>query len=130
MTIMVSAVPVWSVDRLEKACRKAFLERARVKAGELPPNTAATAGWDSGSDSGLVLVKLDALKVGLQAGVVHELIHVVLGWPIQGFDKETSETIVEALEEKLDRYINQSPRRIRWWRRQIGLWIEIKTLRR
>lgn len=108
-----------------------FLERLRLRASECAPADAAVAVYTKGTpNSGPVVVLLDALKAGLLAEVVHECVHFVLFDDYAKFDKDLAEAQIEAVEDLLEKYINESPRRIRWWRKQIATWIEVRTRRR
>ena len=113
---MVSATPAWSLERLERACRKVLASRSNLSLKSLPAHIAADVTW---AGEGKAKIRVDGHKVGVRTAVIHELLHVVLDDELRNFDTQTEEAIIEALEEKLDRRIAASRRRMSWWRKTI-----------
>ena len=107
----------WNLESLEFALRKALLERARVRVGELSPDRSADAVYVRG---GAARIRVDDHKVGVLPGVLHELLHVVLDEEFERFETEIEEILVEALELALSTKVAQSARRVAWWRKAIA----------
>lgn len=65
------------------------------------------------------LILLDPYLGGLIESVIHELLHIHQKRPTKGLGRELEEAHMEAFEDRVVRYVNQSAQRIRWWRRCI-----------
>jgi len=113
---MASVHPAWSLERLENACRKELLSRARLKLTELPMGKVADVEWVG---DGPRKIRMDHHNDGLRPATLHELLHSVLDDSLSGFDELCSEEIVRSLEGLLDQRICKSRRRLAWWRREI-----------
>jgi hypothetical protein len=107
----------WSLERLEKACRKVLKSRTKLSLAKLPDPTMATATWEG---DGPATVKVDAHSVAILNGVLHELLHVVLDEVLTVFDQELEEEVIEAFEEALCVYVRKSRSRGLWWRKAIA----------
>lgn len=105
----------WTVERVERACRAAFMEQAKLKLGKLPHRLAADLHWKNDK----IQLRVDGHKNGLITGTVHELLHYVLAESVRDFDEELEEVIVLALENFMHERIMRSPRRTEWWRKAI-----------
>jgi len=114
---MASAPAAWNLERLENACRKVLASRSNLALKNLPDHVAADVTW---AGEGKAKIRVDGHKVGVRTAVIHELLHVVLDQEMTAFDDSVEELIVEALEDLMDRKINNSRRRIAWWRRAIA----------
>ena len=106
----------WTSERLERALRKALIDRASLKVRELPILTSADVSWTSETKAKM---RVDNHEVALRAGVLHELIHFVLDDQLRAFDEQLQEPVVEALEAAMDMRIAMSKSRRHWWRREI-----------
>ena len=113
---MASVRPAWSLERLERACRKELLSRARLKLTELPMGKVADVTW---TGEGVRKIRMDHHNDGLRPATLHELLHSVLDDSLVGFDELCSEEIVRGLERLLDQRICKSMRRLEWWRKNI-----------
>ena len=112
---MASAPPAWSLDRLERALRKALLSDSRIRLGELRSPFLAQVTYGSEAPR----ISVDQHKIGVRTAVLHELIHVVLDQELSRYDRDLEECIVEALETLMDNRIADSRRRSLWWRQAI-----------
>jgi hypothetical protein len=106
----------WSLERLEKACRKVLKSRTKLSLAKLPDPTMATATWESDRP---VIIKVDNQSVALLNGVIHELLHVVLDDDLTLYDQPLEEAIIEAFEEAVCDYVKRSRSRLSWWRKEI-----------
>lgn len=106
----------WTAELLERACRDALLERARIRFRKLN-NSLAEAEWTSGHRA--AQVQVDDHKIGRRAGTIHELLHLVLDDVLTDFDEGLQEVIILAFEDHLDEIIAKSKRRDAWWRKHI-----------
>lgn len=107
----------WSMDRLERECRKALVERTKLTTANLRDHAADVEPMRGGRIS----VRVDNHLSAMLDGVVHELLHQVLEPDLDGvFDAECEETIVLALEDAMVRRVNRSVGRSRWWRRAVN----------
>ena len=106
----------WTAERLERALRLA-LPRSSLKVRPMPGETAADVEWSDARSK--ARVRLDDHEVAVRAGVLHELMHVVLEDALSGFDSELAEQIILALEKHMDARVARSRRRRLWWRSQI-----------
>lgn len=116
----------WTLVRLERACRKAFMERGRLKMKAL--HNAAEVEW---TDNGLIHAKVDPLVISHIAGVVHEVSHIVLEKELSCFaeywknpatgriEEDLGEIAMNAWEEALLKHISSHKGRKAWWRRAI-----------
>ena len=118
--------PLWTLERLERACRKALVERGRVRLKALE-SVSAQVEW---TDGGLIKADVDPLTVSHIAGVVHELMHPILEKEMEVFVEYTKdgrgewrddlgELAFNAWERALVNLITTSKRRKRWWRSAI-----------
>jgi len=107
----------WTKDSLEQALRKCLLTRASLKVLQLPGKVAADVEW---AGNGKAKVRVDDHETSVRAGVIHELLHVVLDDTLEPFDDYLAEDIVLALERTIDRRVALSPRRLAWWRKAIN----------
>lgn len=117
----------WTLVRLERACRKALIERGRVKFG--PLTNSAEVEWE---DGGPIRAKVDRLTISEIAGVVHELIHPLLEKEMAPFaeyrrnpktgewEEDLGELAMNAWEEALLKFISSHRRRKAWWRDAIS----------
>lgn len=117
----------WTLVRLERACRKAFMERGRLKMKALS-RVSAQVEWTEG---GPIKAEIDPLTVSHIAGVVHELAHTVLYREMQCFaeyrrnahgemEEDLGELAMNAWEEALLKHISSHKRRKEWWRKAIN----------
>lgn len=118
----------WTLVRLERACRKALMERGHLKFRALT-NASASVEW---TDDGPIRASVDPLTVSHIGGVVHELVHPILAkemacfadyWknPLTGLvEEDLGELAMNAWEEALLRYISTHKRRKEWWRKAIN----------
>lgn len=116
----------WTLVRLERACRKALVERGRVKF--MPLAVSARVEWE---DGGPIKADVDRLTVSEIAGVVHELIHPLLEKEMACFaeywrnpttgqvEEDLGELAMNAWEEALLKFISSHRRRKAWWRAAI-----------
>lgn len=112
----------WTLASLERACRKVFVERTRLKFKAMPV-AAAEASWVG---DGPVQTALDPFSVSHLAGVLHELLHIVLEQELEPFaeygprmKREPAEIAIDAWEAALVNEVLASPRRKAWWRAAI-----------
>lgn len=116
---------LWTLVRLERACRKAFMERGRLKLK--PMTVSAQVEW---TDNGLIKTEIDPLTISHIAGVLHELSHAVLENEMACFaeyrrnahgewDEDLGELAMNAWEEALLKFISSHKRRKAWWREAI-----------
>jgi hypothetical protein len=87
------------------------------------PTASARVEW---TDGGTIKADVDPLSTGHLAGVLHELMHIVLQDELKPFaeygmggKREPAELALEAWEAALAREILSSPRRKSWWRKAI-----------
>jgi hypothetical protein len=118
--------PQWTLVKLERACRKAFTERGRLKMK--PLHNAAEVEW---TDNGLIHAKIDPLVISHIAGVVHEVSHIVLEKELACFaeywknpstgriEEDLGEIAMNAWEEALLKHISSHRGRRAWWRNAI-----------
>ena len=106
----------WSLDSLERACRKALPDTS-VKLTHLPESKLADIAWEENTKA---RIRVDGNRIGVLVGVVHELLHYVLDADMQSFDDEVEEEIIVALEKALIERITASKRRLAWWRKAIS----------
>lgn len=109
----------WTLASLERACRKVFSDRTKLKLVKLPSPLTAHVEWVS---NGRASVQVDPHEVTIRMGVLHELLHVVLqdhDDPFPRLDPELSEACIEGLESLMERFISESPGRKSWWRKAI-----------
>lgn len=107
----------WTLDSLERACRKVLMTRSDLKLASLPPGLQADVTYGSQTRA---KIRVDNDKVGMVVGVVHELLHVVLDEDLKNFEHEVEEPIIVALEAVLAERITSSRRRYAWWRKAIA----------
>ena len=117
----------WTLVRLERACRKAFIERGRLKMK--PLNNAAQVEW---TDNGPIKAEIDPLVISHISGVVHEVAHTILEkemacfaeyWrnPATGkLEEDLGELAMNAWEDALLKFISSHRRRKAWWRQAIN----------
>jgi hypothetical protein len=108
----------WTLDSLERALRKALVERASLRVKELPLSHSADVQWVE--PDGRARIRVDSHEVGLRTGVIHELLHPVLDGTLDPFDNELAEEIICAFEARLNTRISLSKRRVEWWRKSIN----------
>lgn len=113
----------WTLASIERACRKVFVERTRLKLRGVPGCASAMASWVG---DGTVTLTIDNFQVSQISGVIHELLHVVLEEEMEPFEeygakmkREPAELSIDAWETALVNEILASPRRKAWWRRAI-----------
>ena len=112
------ARPPWTLDALERACRKVLMERSSLKLRPLPPSRSAQCEWlEPGGHAKMVV---DPQQIGLLTGTIHELLHVALHETLVAFDDNVAEEIISALEAVLVDRISLSKRRVAWWRKAIS----------
>jgi hypothetical protein len=107
----------WTLDALERACRKVLVERSSLRLKALPLSRSADCEWVE--PGGHARMRVDPHQTGLLTGVVHELLHVALSETLAAFDEDLSEEIICALEVRLTTRISLSKRRVAWWRKAI-----------
>lgn len=117
----------WTLVRLERACRSAFMERGRLKMKPLA--NAAEVEW---TDNGLIKTQIDPLVVSHIAGLVHELSHTILEREMAPFaeywrnpatgrtEEDLGELAMNAWEDALLKFISTNKRRKEWWRKAIN----------
>ena len=108
----------WTLDALERACRKVLLERSSLKLKALPLSRSADCEWVE--PDGHARMRVDPHEVGLRTGVVHELLHVALNETLIAFDEDMAEEIICAFEARLNKRISTSKRRVAWWRTAVS----------
>lgn len=64
------------------------------------------------------VVTIDAFRVALLDGLIHELFHHCHYHRLASWGA-AEEPVTEALEDMVVRYINRNERRARWWRRAL-----------
>ena len=118
--------PQWTLVRLERACRKAFVERGRLKLKALP--ISAQVEW---TDGGLIKADIDPLTVSHIGGILHEFVHPILEQEMACFaeyrrntetgkwEEDLGELAMNAWEEALLKFISSHRRRKEWWRKAI-----------
>lgn len=114
----------WTLVRLERACRKALVERGRLRFK--PLTNSAQVEWE---DDGPINADVDPLTISHIAGVVHELIHPLLEKEMacfaeyrrtkNGVEEDLGELAMNAWEEALLKFISSHRRRKAWWRAAI-----------
>lgn len=116
----------WTLVRLERACRKAFIERGRLKFKPLP--VSAQVEW---TDNGPIKAEVDTLTVSQIGGILHEFVHPILEQEIACFadyrrnaetgkwEEDLGELAMNAWEEALLKFISTHRRRKEWWRKAI-----------
>lgn len=114
---MVTRRRRWTATALERACRDALLQRSSVRMGRLPLSRVAEVTWER--PDGHAKMVVDNHGVGIRPAVVHELLHIVLADWLDALDDDLEETIVNALETRLDTQIKLSRRRVAWWRKNV-----------
>ena len=107
----------WTIERLEKECRKVLKSRTSLKLTKLPDSTSAQVQWSTSGGKAAVIV--DGHKVALLNGVLHEILHVVLDQNLTAFDEQLLEGIIETFEDLLAEYVKRSRSRSSWWRDKI-----------
>jgi hypothetical protein len=118
----------WTLDSLERACRKLLVTRTSIAIKELRGIDSAGAEWEPG---GKVRTTVDGFSVSMIHGVVHELLHVVLEEELRPFEeygrdsrgqviREPAELAIGAWEEAIAKLILNSRRRRTWWRTAIA----------
>jgi hypothetical protein len=107
----------WTLDSLERACRKALMDRTSVRLKAMPMSRSADVSWVE--PDGRARVRVDHHEVGLRTGTLHELLHVVLNGALDGFDEDMAEEAVCAIEARMNTRISMSKRRVAWWRKAI-----------
>ena len=116
----------WTLVSLERACRKAFTERGRLKFK--PLSISAQVEW---TDNGPIKAEIDPLTVSYIAGLLHELSHTVLEKELAQFaeyrrnahgewEEDLGELAMNAWEEALLKFISSHKRRKEWWRKAIS----------
>lgn len=110
--------PPWTLDSLERACRKVLMERSSLRLKALPISRSADCEWVE--PDGHAKMRVDPHEVGLRTGTVHELLHVALNETLAAFDEHLAEEVVCAFEARLNARISNSKRRVAWWRRAIN----------
>jgi hypothetical protein len=117
----------WTLVRLERACRKAFMERGRLKMK--PLSVSAQVEW---TDGGPIKAEIDPLTISYIAGVVHEFVHPILDAEMACFadyrrdattgrwEEDLGELAMNAWEEALLKFISSHHRRKEWWRKAIN----------
>lgn len=116
----------WTIENIERACRKDFIERTVVRTGELK-HIVASAEWESGGPTKVVV---DRLLVSELAATLHEVMHRVLEKELSPFvdyttgpdgakRRDAQEVVIDALEEEILLRIRSSERRKAWWRTAI-----------
>lgn len=110
--------PPWTLDAIERACRKVLTERSSLKLKALPLSRSADCEWVE--PGGHAKMRVDPHEVGLRTGTIHELIHVALNESLAGFDDDMAEEIICAFEVRLNTRISLSKRRVAWWRKAIS----------
>lgn len=108
----------WTLDALERACRRVLIERSSLKLKALPLSRSADCEWVE--PGGHARMRVDPHEVGLRTGVVHELLHVALNETLERFDEDMAEEIICAFELRLNKRIALSKRRVAWWRAAIN----------
>lgn len=118
----------WTLVRLERALRKALIERGRLKAKPLS-GVSAQVEW---TDNGPIKAEYDPLTISHIAGVVHELMHPTLQDEMACFaeyrrnartgewEEDLAEIAMNAWEEALLKFISSHRRRKEWWRKAIN----------
>jgi hypothetical protein len=86
----------WTLESLERACRKVLLERSSLRLKALPMSRSADCEWVE--PDGHAKMRVDPHEVGLRTGAVHELLHVVLNDTLSVFDESLAEQVVCAFE--------------------------------
>ena len=117
---------LWTLVRLERACRKAFIERGSLKFKALADS--ARVEWE---ENGPIKAEVDPLTVSHIAGVLHEITHPVLQKEMAPFadyrrdpntgkwEEDLGELAMNAWEEALLKFISSHKRRKAWWRAAI-----------
>lgn len=105
----------WTLESLERACRKAVTQRASIKLASLP--VGYDADVEGAGSGGKLRMRHDPHKGGIIETAVHEAVHDVLADLMRFFDEGLEEAIVTAVEVDLIRRIMNSKRRLAWWRR-------------
>jgi hypothetical protein len=105
----------WTLESLERACRKAVQQRASIRLAALP--VGYDADVEGAGSSGKLRMRHDPHKGGLIETAVHEAIHDVLADVAEQFDDSLEEIIVTAVEAALVSRIMNSKRRLAWWRK-------------
>ena len=105
----------WTLDSLERGCRKAVAQRSSIKIAALP--VGYDADVEGAGSGGRLRMRHDLHKGGLIETAVHEAVHDVLSDVLTCFDEALEEAVVTALEADLVRRIMNSKRRLAWWRK-------------
>lgn len=116
----------WTLERLERACRKEFAKRASLKVGALGANVAEVE-WE---DNGRIEVKVDDLFAGRASGTLHEMVHTILERELLPFAeyvkdrkgdpvRDLAELAIDVWVAALVQRIMMSKRRTAWWRAKI-----------
>ena len=103
-----------SVEKeLRKLCKSKSLEfRTRAITG--------ASGLLIWGEKGLPsLIVIDPAHGAVIDTADHELLHYRFRKDIQVWGSELEEAIIEALEDRIVRYINRSEKRVNWWRNAI-----------
>lgn len=100
--------------RLERALRD-LLTSGKVRVAMQPMKDCAGMVNLDGKPP---MILVDPMDAGFINIVVHELIHLVYEKELAVWGK-LEEPVVEALEASLVSFINQSERRVNWWRNRI-----------
>ena len=117
---MVSAKRApWSLESLERACRKA-LPSATLRLANLPNEFCADVVLGDRPK-----IRVDSHQIGVRTAVIHELLHVVLDEDLIRFEP-VEEVLIEALEAAVNKRISGSRRRVAWWRNAIDRKLRIR----
>lgn len=101
-----------NVDTVERRLRKALLDRnTRLWSRKLDGETLAWVEYAGKA----VEVVVDPMRGGLIECVVHELLHAVYAKELARWG-DLEECIVVAVEKEVMAVVNNSTRRVRWWR--------------
>ena len=106
----------WTLERLERACRKALVERARLREVPLTHTFQADVTW-VGNEK--MRVRVDKHTCALIDGAVHEMLHDVLETDLAPFATDAEEVLISGMEAALSLRIKNSRRRLAWWRSAI-----------